>query len=144
MKNCLFIFEKDLLFTRNQFFCLKRSKFLSDPTQESLLFFSEVLRMRFPQKYLQKGVKKILFFSELVDFRNKTKTKQKKSRHRFLGIATYNPCAKFQGKIVNSTLVGAPRSLCFLNQRHWFFPKNKSLSKITYQFFQCRTSIIKQ
>ena len=55
--------------------------------------------------------------------------------HRFLGIAMQNTCAKFQGKIVNPNLVGAPESLRFLNKRHWFFEKNKSLSKIIYQYF---------
>ena len=53
----------------------------------------------------------------------------------FLGIATYNTCKKLLGKIVNPNLVGTPRSLRFLNKRDWFFAKNKSLSKITYQYF---------
>ena len=71
----------------------------------------------------------------MVDLRKQNKSKTKKSTNRFLGIATYNTCAKFQGKIVNPSLVGAPGSLRFLNKRHWFFAKNKSLSKITYQYF---------
>ena len=50
-------------------------------------------------------------------------------------IVTYNTCAKFQGKIVNPTLVGAPGSLRVLNKRHRFFAKNKPLSKITYHYF---------
>ena len=70
---------------------------------------------------------------KLVDLRKQNKNKIKKNLHT--GIATYNTCAKFQGKIVNPTLVGAPGSLRFLNKRHWFFAKNKSLSKITYQYF---------
>ena len=65
-------------------------------------------------------------FSELVDLRKQRKTK--KSTHRSLGIATYNICGKLQGKILNPTSVGAPGILCFLNE-------NKSLSKITHQYF---------
>ena len=33
----------------------------------------------------------------------------------FLGNATYNTCPKFQGKLMNRTLVGAPGSFRFLN-----------------------------
>ena len=91
--------------------------------------------MRSPQKCLQKSVKKIVFFLNWQILENKTKAKQKNPQTGFLGIATYNTCAKFQGKILNPTLVGAPGSLRFLNKRHWFFAKNKSLSKITYQYF---------
>ena len=80
------------------------------------MFFSEILHMRSPSKCLQKSVKKIVC------------------------IATYNACAK----IVNPTLTGAPGSLRFLKKRPCFFAKNKSLSKITYQYFSVQTSIIKQ
>ena len=69
----------------------------------------------------------------MVDLRKQNKNKIKKNPHT--GIATNNTCAKFQGIIVNATLVGAPGSLRFLNKRHWFFVQTKSLSKITYQYF---------
>ena len=71
----------------------------------------------------------------MVDLGKQNKNKTKKSTHRFLSIATYSTCAGFQGKILNPTLVGAPGILRFLNKRHWFFSKTKSLSKITYQYF---------
>ena len=38
-----------------------------------------------------------------------------------LGIAVYNTCPKFEGKTVNTTLVGALGSFCFLNRRHGFW-----------------------
>ena len=69
----------------------------------------------------------------MVDLRKQNKNRIKKNPDT--GIGMYNTCAKFQGKIVNPTLVGAPGSLRSLNKRHWFFAKNKSLSKITYQYF---------
>ena len=72
-------------------------------------------------------------FSESVDLKKKKQIK-----------STYNTCAKFQGKIVNPTLVGAPGSFRFLNKSHEFFVKNMSLKKFTHQFFQCRTSKINQ
>ena len=49
---------------------------------------------------------------------NKAKIKQKKSTHRFLGIATYNICSKCQGKIVTLILVGGSGSFRFLSKRH--------------------------
>ena len=67
----------------------------------------------------------------MVDLR-KQKNKTKNSTHRFLGIATNNTCAKFQGKKVNPTLVGAPGSLCFLNKRHCFLQRT---SLCQYQYF---------
>ena len=74
-------------------------------------------------------------FSELADHRKENKSKTKKSAYRFLDIATYNICKKFQGKVVNPTLVGAPGSFCFLSKRYCFFAKNRFLSKIAYQYF---------
>ena len=71
----------------------------------------------------------------MVDLRIQNKNKIKKSAQKFLGIATYTTCTKFQGKISNPTLVGAAGSLRFLNKRHCFFAKDKPLSKITYQYF---------
>ena len=142
MKNCVFIFEKDILFTKNKVFLLKRSKFLKVPTQQSLLFFSEILRIRSSLKCLQESLKSI--FSELVYLRKQNKNKTKKSTHRSLDIATYNTCAKFQGKIINPALDGAPRSLCFLNKRHCFLQRTGLYQKSLTSIFQRRTSIIKQ
>ena len=58
-------------------------------------------------------------FSESRDFKKTNKTK-KKSTHRFLGNATYNTCAKFQGKIVNPTLVRALEGFRILNKSQGF------------------------
>ena len=70
-------------------------------------------------------------FSESVDLKIKKQKQNKKSACRFFGNATYNTCAKFQGKIANRNLVGGPRSFRFLNKRHVFgkekiFVKNYS------------------
>ena len=82
------------------------------------MIFSEILRTCSPWQCLQANFKKIIFFSESVDLK-KTKQKQnKKSTHRFLGIATYNICAEFQGKSVNPALAEAPGSSRFLNNGH--------------------------
>ena len=71
----------------------------------------------------------------MLDLRKQNKNKTKKSTHRFLDIDTYNTCAKFQGKIVNPTLDGAPGSLRFFKQKTLFFAKSRSLSKVTHQYF---------
>ena len=73
-------------------------------------------------------------FSELVDLRKQNKTK--KSTHRFLGIATWNTCIKFQGKISNPTSVGTPGILRFLNKRHWFFGRASLCQKSLISIFQ--------
>ena len=39
----------------------------------------------------------------------------------FLGNATYDTSAKFQGKIINRTLVRAPGRFCLLSKRHGFW-----------------------
>ena len=95
MKNCLFVFGKDVLSTRNQVF-----------SRQSLLVFSE-------KKSIQKSLKKIVFFLNQQILRKQSKNKTKTSTHRFLGNATYNACAKFQGKLVNPTLNGAPGTFRF-------------------------------
>ena len=35
-------------------------------------------------------------------------------------MAAYDTCTKFQGKIANHFLVGAPGSFSFLNKKHGF------------------------
>ena len=69
MKNSVFNFEKDLLFTINQVFCLKRSK-LERPFCFSLKFCP----------FVYKKVFRKLYFSESVDLKN-TKRKQNKKIH---------------------------------------------------------------
>ena len=77
-------------------------------------------------------LRKLYFFK----FANLKKTKQKNSTHKSLGVAAYNTCKKFQGKIVNPTLVGTPGSFFFfLKKDNCSLVKNKSLSKITHQYF---------
>ena len=74
--------------------------------------------------------------------KNKTKAKQNKSTHKFLGDATYNTCAKCQGKIVNRTLVGASWSRTFKSYSFWY--RTSLCQKAFTSIFQCKTSIIKQ
>ena len=62
-------------------------------------------------------------------------TKTKKSTGRFLDIATYNTYTKFQGKIVNPNLDGAPGSLCLLNKGHCFLQRSDLCQKSFTVFF---------
>ena len=62
-------------------------------------------------------------FSELVDLTKQNKNKIKKSTHRLLGIATYNTCAKFQGKKVNPTYFFSLK-FCASVVRNITMPKN--------------------
>ena len=74
--------------------------------------FAHVFSLAIPAKKCLENC----ILSESVDLK-KTKQKQNKkiSTHMFLGNAMYNAYAKFQGKIANRTLVGAPGSFQFLN-----------------------------
>ena len=114
MKNCAFVFE------RNQVFFLKTSKFLRIPTQQGLLFFSEIFRMRSPLKYLKKVLRKLYFFRIDISQKTKQKKKTKKTTESFLGIATYNLFGNLQEKHSKPTLVGASESLRFSNKSHCF------------------------
>ena len=89
----------------------------------------------------KKSVKSI--FSELVDLRKQHKSKTKNVYTQVLGIATYNTCAKFHGKIVNTVLDAAPGSLRFLNKRHCLLQRSGHYQKSLTSIFQCITSIIK-
>ena len=81
--------------------------------------------------------------SRLVDLK-KTKQKQNQNIHiQVLGKAGYSTCSKFQGKLVNPTLVGAPGTFSFLNKRHSFWRTSLCQKSFT-NIFQCRTNIIKQ
>ena len=57
----------------------------------------------------------------MVDLRIQVKNKTKKPTNKFLGIAMYTTCAKFQGKILNSTLVETAGILRFLKKKKLFF-----------------------
>ena len=72
-------------------------------------------------------LRKLYFFK----FANLKKTKQKNSTHKSLGVAAYNTCKKFQGKIVNPTLVGTPGSFFFffLKKRQLVFGKEQIFVK---------------
>ena len=61
MKNCVFMFEKDFLFTKHLFFCLKRPKLLRVTAQQSLLF-SLTFYTCVLHSTTYKKIQKIVFF----------------------------------------------------------------------------------
>ena len=68
-----------------------------------------------------------------MDLKKQNKNKTKKFQTQVFRHCYVQHMRKISGKNSKPTLVGAPRSLRFLNKKHWFFPKEKSLSKITVQ-----------
>ena len=104
----------------------KKIKFLRVPTVQSLSFSLKLCACVLLRNAYKMVLRKLHVF--WID-RSKSKNKTKKSTHRFLDIATYNIYAKFQGKIVNPTLVEAPGSLRFLNKRNCFFCKKQVFIK---------------
>ena len=74
-------------------------------------------------------------FSELVDLRKGNKNKTKKIHTQVFRHCYVKHMRKISGKIVNPALDGAAGSLRFFKQKTLFFGKNRSLSKITHQYF---------
>ena len=133
MKNCVFIFEKDILFTRNKVFLLNRSKFLKVPTQQSLLFFSEILRIRSSLRCLQESLKSI--FSELVYLRKQNKNKTKKIHTQVFRHCYVQYLRKISRKNNKPCFRWSSSKSLFFKQKTLFFAKNRSLSKVTHQYF---------
>ena len=52
-------------------------------------------------------------------------------------------CAKFQQKLLRSTVVGARQSFQFFGQNTWFSENNSALSKFLYEILHYLISIIK-
>ena len=96
----------------------------------SLKFWTYVLLRNAYKKVLRKCI----FFLNWYILQLKIRKKIKEIHAQVFRHCYVQHMQKFQGKIVNPTLVGAPGSLFFLNKRHWFFAKNKSVSKIFYQY----------
>ena len=71
----------------------------------------------------------------MADLKKQNKNKTKKIQTQVFRHCYVKHMHKISGKNSKPTLVGAPGSLRFLYKKHWFFPKKKSLSKITYQYF---------
>ena len=67
--------DRNLFFAKKQCLLFEKRRFPGAPTKEENWIFSES-----------------------ADLRKQNKNKIKKSTHGFLGIATCNTCAKFQGK----------------------------------------------
>ena len=75
------------------------------------------------------------FYSLTVtSFINNSRSKQDKRNptHPFVDIRKTETCAKFQQKILNSTVVGARQSFQFLRQITWFPGNPRALSKVKY------------
>ena len=128
MKNCVFVFGKDVLSTRNQVFSLRRSNFLRVPTRQSLLVFSE-------KKSIQKSLKKIVFFSESVNLK---KTKQKQNQNIYTQI--FRQCyvqrmRKISGKISKPYIKWNSWNFSFLNKRHGFGEEQVSIKNHSAVFF---------
>ena len=78
-------------------------------------------------------------------FINNSRSKQnlKNPTHSFVGICKTEKCAKFQQKILNSTVVGARQSFQFFSQITWFLGNTGALSKFKYWILHHLISIIK-
>ena len=50
----------------------------------------------------------------------------------FVGIGKKKTCAKFQQKVLNFTVVGAPQNFQFFRQVSWFLGINRASSKFRY------------
>ena len=66
------------------------------------------------------------FFTLLLITQDLNKIKH--PAHPFVDITKQKTCAKFQQKILNSMVVGAPQSFQFFRQKTWFLGNNKGLS----------------
>ena len=129
------------MFTKSLTFCLKRSKILRVPTQHSLCFSPKFCACVFLSNAYKKLLRNSYFFLVGRSSENKAKTKQKiknpstSFRHCYL-----QHMRKILGKNSKSYFSWTSRKFLFFKQITWFFVTNKSLSKITHQYFsvQCR------
>ena len=157
IKQCkiqLLIWQKALLFPKNQVICLKNWKLWLAPTTIEFNNFWWIFHT-FPGYYcLQKRVPDFLNFvfrswvidetgfCEWVETRSfltlannsRSKNKIKKNPElTFVDIDKKETCAKFQQKLSTSILVGARQRFQFFKQNVWFF-KNRALSKFCMRF----------
>ena len=80
-----------------------------------------------------------------TSFINNSRSKQSKKNptHAFVDIHKTETYAKFQQKILNSTVVGAHQSFQFFRQITWFLGNTRALSKFKYWILHHLISIIK-
>ena len=78
-------------------------------------------------------------------FINISRSKQnlRNPTHPFVDIRRTETYAKFQQKIINSTVVGAHQSFQFFRQITWFLGNTRPLSKFKYCILHHLISIIK-
>ena len=151
------------MFSRNQVFCLKNCKLWRAPTIIDLnnfcLNFAHVPYLPMSTKgcvgffilfrtWVICQNQKILGFYILTEtsFINNSRSKQNKKNptHSFVDIGKTKSCAKFQQKILNSTVFGARQSFQFFRQITCFLGNTRTLSKFKYWIFHHLISIIKQ
>ena len=91
--------------------------------------------------------KKIPGFYTLTETRfiNNSRSKQNKKHptHPFVNIYKTETCAKFQQKVLNSTVVGARQSFQSFREITWFLENTRALSKFKYWILHHLNSIIK-
>ena len=80
-----------------------------------------------------------------LGFANNSRSKQilKNLEHSLVDIGIKETCAKFQQKILNSTVVGASQSFQFFKQKTSFLENNRTLSKFLYEILLHLISTIK-
>ena len=80
------------------------------------LFYTTIL------SYLQQFKRPSFYTFVFYIFINNTRSRQneKNPEHPFVDIVKYKTCAKFQQKILNSMVVGAPQSFQFFRQKPGF------------------------
>ena len=103
-----------------QYFLLKlRTRFLLTNVCKGCAVF--IYLFTYLLSYLQK-IKKTIFSTHLVFtlFLKNSKSKQNKKNptHHFADITKRKTCAKFQRKILNSMVVGAPQIFQFFRQKN--------------------------
>ena len=78
-------------------------------------------------------------------FENNSRSKQNKKNpeEHFVDIGKQETCAKFQRKMLNSMVIGAPQNFQFFKYKTWFLENNRALSKFLYGVSHYLISIIK-
>ena len=159
MQNSIRKFRKSCIFLRNQVLCLKNWKLWRAPTtidfnnfcwtfahvpylpisiEECLGFFKFCLELELfakIKKYLVSTHSKKPVLLITLDLKNST--------HPFVDIRKKEMCAKFQQKILNSTVVGACQIFQFFRQITWFLRNTRALSKFKHWILHHIISIIK-
>ena len=92
-------------------------------------------------------IKKDSSFYTLTETRvinnSRSKQNQKSCKHVFLNSGKTEMCAKFQQRILYSTIVGARQSSKFFRQIAWFLGNKRALSKFKYLILHHLISIFK-